>query len=52
MIKYGNDLERLIKDYGIDGDSGYRKEFENEVIQDSVDNLFRMLFNISNIYQQ
>ncbi|UBH16581.1 hypothetical protein [Macrococcus armenti] len=47
MNEYGNDLERLIKDYGIDGNSGYRKEFENKVIQDSVDDLFRMLFNIN-----
>lgn len=47
MNKYGNDLEKLIKDYGIDGNSDYRKEFENKVVQDSVDDLFRLLFNIN-----
>ncbi|MGV2929290.1 hypothetical protein RW115_11885 [Macrococcus capreoli] len=47
--KYGNDLEKLIGYYGVDGEHGFRKEFNNSHIKDLVDDLFRILFNLNNV---
>lgn len=48
--KYHYNLERLIEYYGIDGEFGHIKEFKNDSIKDSVDDLFRILFSHRRIH--
>lgn len=45
--KFKRDLEKLIHYYALDYNRGLQTEFKNETIQDSVDELFRLLIRLN-----